>query len=188
MTISAIGTCRLCAHVYLLILLTTSLNAYSQAYILITLIPVITSFITLIRLSVIWAAFNLITKFSFEGQKELLHLLSSGNFFTVTYCTGALLGACTYFTGLKYALTRELHLIMEHFTWWLSLVHNIRKAVRRAGSPYKMIWTPVATQCNARIDSESIRASRRVSKSFCMDFRLRVATRRTALRILWTRL
>ena len=47
--------------VYLLILLTTSLNAYSQAYILITLIPLITSFITLIRLSVIRAAFNLMT-------------------------------------------------------------------------------------------------------------------------------
>ena len=49
---------------YLLILLTTSLNAYSQAYILITLIPVITSFITLIRLSVIRAAFNLMTNLS----------------------------------------------------------------------------------------------------------------------------
>ena len=42
---------------------TTSLKAYSHAYILITLIPLITSFITLILLSVILAAFNLKHKF-----------------------------------------------------------------------------------------------------------------------------
>ena len=38
---------------------TTFLKAYSHAYILITLIPLITSFITLILLSVILAAFDL---------------------------------------------------------------------------------------------------------------------------------
>ena len=38
---------------------TTSLKAYSHAYILITFIPLITSFITLILLSVILAAFAL---------------------------------------------------------------------------------------------------------------------------------
>ena len=45
---------------------------------------------------------------------------------------------------------------------WFTIYAKPCDALRRVtGSPYKTIWTPVATQLNARIDSESIRASRR---------------------------
>ena len=47
--------------IYRLKFMTTLLKAYSQAYILITLIPAITSFMTRIRISVSLADFNLDT-------------------------------------------------------------------------------------------------------------------------------
>lgn len=58
----------------LLSLLTTLLNAYSQAYILITLIPVMTSFMTFTRLSVTSADLNLYAL----QDKEMHHAYNIG--------------------------------------------------------------------------------------------------------------
>ena len=71
----------------------------------------------------------------------------------------------------------------------LSLVHNIHKAMRRVAARN---WKSIQNNLGARRDATQrsnrlrvyIRASRCTSKSFCMDFRLCAATRRTALRIL----
>ena len=65
---------------------------------------------------------------------------------------------------------------------WFTIDARLCDALRRVtGSPYKMIQTRVATLEQTRSLFERCVASRQASKSFCMDFRLRVATRRTSI-------